>query len=330
MSVKFSYSRLSQYDSCPFAYDLKYNKGNYFYTPSVAAPFGSLVHSVLEQEALAIKAGKSINYEDLKRDFVELNLPKRNRYDSDLFGVKILAQKFPKEWHDFDTKSGKSYSVKAQEFLESGIYYFPKFMEQHPELEIIGAEVSFEYEYRGYTFMGFIDRLLKVRGEDIYIIDDIKTKDHPFDDKELITPLQFVCYATWVREHYGKDVQIECYYELPILGGQRQHAGTKGFEKRGLKKIDKILDGIEAGEYQPRPSPLCAWCSYRRAPGVPEEQNLCPYYSLWTPQKRDCYDVKNAWRGPEHHEEVMEQFREQIALEKGGGVKSGKFWDFDF
>ena len=329
MGVKFSYSRLSQYDNCPFAYDLKYNKGNYFYSPGVAAPFGSLIHSVLEQEALAIKAGKPIDYENLKRDFVELNLPKRNRYDSDLFGAKILAQKYPQEWHSFDgSKSNKSYSVKAQEFLESGIYYFPKFMEQHPELEIVGAEMSFEYEYRGYTFMGFIDRLMKVKDENTYVIDDIKTKDHPFDDRELTTPLQFYVYLCAIKEMFGDDLQAECYYELPVLDGLRQHAGTKGWEKRGKTKIDKILDGIEAGEYPVKTSALCFYCPFRKREGVPQEQWLCPYYSLWTPSNHVSV-VKNTWRGPEHHDEVMQQFKEQCILEEGGKVRGSKY-DFDF
>ena len=33
--------------------------------------------------------------------------------------------------------------------------------------------------------------------------------------------------------------KMECYYNLPILN-ERQLAGTKGFIKRGITKIDKM------------------------------------------------------------------------------------------
>ena len=117
MSVKFSYSRLEQYNNCPFAYNLKYNEGKYFDVPNVAAPFGSLCHKILEQIATMIKNGRPINYETLKKDFVEMNLPKRSKYDrtGDLFGTKILSERFPQAWVDFSTKGGKSYSMRAKE-----------------------------------------------------------------------------------------------------------------------------------------------------------------------------------------------------------------------
>lgn len=333
MSVKFSYSRLEQYNNCPYAYNLKYNEGHYISTNSVAAPFGSLCHKIIEQICTMIKNGRPINYESLKRDFVEMNIPKRNKYDrtGDLFGTKILEQRYQKEWHDsFTPKGHKSYEMRAKEFLETGIYMFPKYCEEHPELEIVGAEIGFEYEYRGYVFMGFIDRLMKVKGEDSYVVFDIKTKDSPFTDKDLTTPLQFCVYNTALRKIYGNDIEINNYYELPFVdGGIWQHGGTKGFEARGKKKIDKLIDGIEAGDWHSSASALCFWCPYRRKPGVPWEQQLCPYYSLWTPDNRDCHEVKNEWKGPEKHEEVMQNFKEQCAIEDGVVLKGGD-WDIEF
>lgn len=320
MSARFSYSRIEQYNNCPYAYNIKYNEGHYFNVENAAAPYGQLIHKILELEATAIKNGRPINYESLKRDFVELNLPKRNKYDrtGDLFGIKILEERYPKDWHNFNTKSGQSYATKAKEFLERGIYDFPNYCAEHPELEIIGAEIGFEFEYRGYVFMGFIDRVMKVKGEDQYIIFDIKTKDSPYTDAELTSPTQHAIYNAAIKNIYGKDIQIENYYELPTLH-LLQHAGTKGFEKRCFNKIDKILNGIEAGDWRANPSPLCFFCPLRRKPDQPEEAKpyTCPYYSLWTPENRKCFDVKNEWRGPEHHEEVMKNFKEQCAMEDG-------------
>lgn len=329
---RYSYSKLGCYDQCPYKYDLRYNKQLFIGEPGVAAAYGTLVHHILQREADAIKSGKEIGYEELKADFVELNLPKRSKWDKegDLFGTKILARKYSKEWLDFNTKSGRSYAAKAQDFLTRGIYEFPRFMEEHPELEVVGAEIQFEYEYRGYVFYGFIDRVLKKRESDEYFIYDIKTKDSPFLEKDLITPLQFVVYAAAAREKWGKDISISCFYDLPTLHIS-QAAGTKGFEARGKKKIDKILDGIEAGEYPPKPTPLCFFCEYGNLnPNQPRQgKDQCPYYSLWKPDNK-TFDVKFEWKGPGKHEEVMKKFlaREEEERKIDGGQKEE--FDFDF
>lgn len=331
---RYSYSKISCYDQCPYKYNLRYNEQKYISEAGVAAAYGSLVHHILQREADAIKAGKEIDYESLKADFVELNLPKRSKWDrdGDLFGTKILSKRYPKEWLDFDTKSGKNYAAKAQEFLSFGIYEFPKFMEAHPELEVYGAEVQFEFEYRGYVFYGFIDRILHEKGTDRYLIYDIKTKDSPFRDQDLVTPLQFVIYAKALREKIGENIEISCFYDLPTIH-MTQAAGTRGFEARGMKKVDKLLDGVEAGDYHPKPQKICWWCEYRRKPGMPEENQLCPYYSLYNGEtKENTWEVKNQWFGPEHHQDVMRRFREECKLEDeldGTSSKRGK-WDFDF
>lgn len=328
---KFSYSKLNQYETCPFCYDLKYNKGIYVSEPSIAPLYGVLVHKILEIEAQEIKNGRPINYEMLKADFQNYNIPKRSKYDrdGDIFGSNLLAKKFPKDWMDFDTKSGKSYAVKAIDFLDWGIYRFPKYMEEHPELEVVGTEIGFTFEYRGYLFTGFIDRLLKERGKDRYLIFDIKTKDSPFKDKDLTTPLQFVCYARALRETYGKDIKIECYYDLPTID-LIQAAGTKGFELRGMKKIDKLLDGIEAEEFPPHSSPLCKFCSFRPHEGQPDEaQDLCPYFSLWE-KDNPTYDVYFEWEGTENHEKVMQKYWERKRLEEENAGKQIDVSSFDF
>ena len=333
MSQKFSYSRLDCYGQCGWKYKLKYVDGNYIYQPTIATAYGTLIHAIEERMANLMKAGKEIDFDELRLDFEQMNVPKRSKYDrsGDLFGTKILAQKFPKEWHDFTTaKSGKSYSMKAKDYERNGIYTFPNYMKEHPELEVVGAEVSFEYNYRGYVFNGFIDRLLKVKGENKFVIHDIKTKDVLYKDTELTTPLQFKIYAESVRQMFDKNAEVECFYELPTVGAF-QAAGTRGWEKRGATKIDKLLDGIEAQDWTPHPSRLCWWCDFRRKSSTPESQHLCPYYSLYNGEvKNDTWDVQNEWKGIEHHEEVMEKFRKQCEQESILFHCRKKYYDIDF
>ena len=335
MSEKYSFSKLNTYDSCPYNFKLKYVDKHFINEPSLAAQYGTLVHLIYQQIAEHIMRGETIPYDTLKDTFTNINLPKRSKFDreGDIFGTKVLSQMFAAEWNDQNTKSGKSYRVKARDFLDSGIYRLEEFMNENPEYELVGTEIAFEYEYRGCCFYGFIDRLLRIKGTSHYIIHDIKTKDHPFVESELTTPLQFYVYASALRDKYGKDIEIDCCYDLPTIN-LIQKAGTKGFENRAKKKIDKILDAIESKDFPPKPSPLCWWCSFRAKDSQPEEaRGLCPYYSLWTPDNKN-FEVKNSWEGPEAHERVMRRFKEQQeegeALSSPIKINTSKMFDFEF
>ena len=325
--AKFSYSRLECYNQCGWKYKLQYEDGLYIFQPNLAAAYGTLVHSVLEKILHTLKKGEKVDYDTLRYDFVNINLPKKNKYDrNELFGTKILAEKFPEEWRSFDSKSGMSYEMKAQEFMNIGIYEFENYMNEHPELEIVGAEIGFEFEYKGYVFTGFIDRLLKYKDENKFQIFDIKTKDTPYDDKELVTPLQFVVYAQALRKMYGEDIEVECFYDLPTCH-LIQPAGTKGFEKRGLTKMDKLFAGIGNKDWHPSPSPLCKWCQFSMTnPNITEEGKFkCPYYSLWS-RDNPTFEKLFEWQGIEKHDEVMQRFMAKAEI----GTHSDPFWDFDF
>ena len=327
---KFSYSKLNQYDTCPFAYYNKYVRGMFFDKPSVATDFGVLVHKIEENITAALMRGDAVDYVGLKDFFVNANIPKKNAFDRDgnIFGTEILSRRYSREWASFNNKSGKSYALKAAEYMERGIYRQEEFLKENPNLRLVGAEIEFKYVYRDYLFYGFIDRVFRdINDDKHFVIHDIKTKDKPFSDKELITPLQFVVYTEALRNKYGDDISVDCWYELPIVG-IRQAGGTRGFVKRGLKKIDSILDGIEAKDFHPSPCPLCYWCAYSNTnPNQPDEgKNTCPYYSLWNPSGKS-YAVKFPWEGMEKHDKQMEKLV-RIEAEESGSIKP--FVDFHF
>lgn len=152
---------------------------------------------------------------------------------------------------------------------------------RNPNLEIVGIEQEFNLDLHGYIFHGFIDRVFKDKFTGHIYIEDIKTWTKPKEEKELVTPLQFVFYTLAAKELYKVDEsEISCAYELPLCD-IKQPAGTKGFVNRGIKKIDKILEEIKSGDFEPSPSPLCHWCIFSETfPNQPEEaKKLCPYYS---------------------------------------------------
>ena len=117
---------------------------NYLYRNTIATDFGSLIHETEENIATAIQAGYAINYVQLKNHFI--------------IEARKLALKYPNEFFSRD-KSGRNYQEKAYLYLDSAIYRLEKFMLTNPDLQIIGIEQKFEFDYDGvHSFNGSIDR----------------------------------------------------------------------------------------------------------------------------------------------------------------------------
>lgn len=309
---KMSFSKLSTYNSCPFHYYLKYVCGNYINAKTPAILYGTLVHYILEQEANAIKTNKNIDYDKLKKIFMGTGDASFSEKDKEeVVNIKQIKSIFPEEWYEYSLKSGKSYEEKARDFLECGIYKFPKYMQEHPELEVVAAELPFEFEcFNQYIFNGFIDLVLRYKNKpNHFVIWDIKTKDHKFTDDELRTPLQFVFYCKALRQRYGDDIVIDCFYSLPVIG-ELQSAGSEGFEIRGEKKIEKLLTLIENKEWKPKPTPLCYWCEFcHNNPNVSiDGKNLCCYFSEWTPFEKS-FKTPMKWEGMDKHIMQLKKFK---------------------
>ena len=299
MAEKLSFSKLDTYSQCPYKYHLRYDLKNFISKDNVASMLGSLVHKIFEMQTNWLIAKKPIDYEFLKKFFVEADGSVDN-----LYGTNELAKMYKDDWYSVD-KTGKSYAQKAQRFLEVGIYRLEKYMADNPDLELYAAELPFEYYYRGYLFHGFIDRVFMHKSNPAHLeLHDIKTSAKAYDDKKCKTPLQMLVYVNALKEilpkqNFGRDYQIDCFYEFPVAE-EMKAAGSPGWYNRGMKKLDSLINGIESGDYKANASPLCYWCEYSNSnPGVPEEgKNMCPYYSLWKPDS-PTFNTFLPWLGME-------------------------------
>ena len=200
---RYSYSKISTYKQCPFKFKLKYEDKNYLFSANIATDFGSLVHSIEEAIALTIQDGKQINYIALKNKFI--------------IESRKIAQKYPAEFFSRD-KSGRTYQEKVYLYLESAIYRLEQFMQTHPELQIIGVEQKFEYDYDGiHSFNGSIDRAFQNVNTGEILIQDIKTWAVPAQNSELKAPLQFAVYIMAAEKLWGVSFnKIKCEYDLPL------------------------------------------------------------------------------------------------------------------
>ena len=304
--MKYSYSNISTFEQCPFKYKLIYVDKHFINQPSIATDFGSLIHFIEETMANTIKEGKQINYRDM------INLLYEGNESENIKGVDKIKELYPQDFVTPD-KNGRTYTEKIETYIDSGICRLEDYLAEHPELEIVEAEKPFELEYKGYNFHGFIDRIFRNKITGDYIIEDIKTYSAPLKEDKLITPLQFVIY-TLALQNIFKDSKITCAYELPLCNCKQQ-AGTKGFIERGIKKLDKLLNEIEAKNFIPKPTPLCYFCPFSSNnvnPVLTEDNYLCPYFCHWSRQNNKDFSVEYEWMGVENHDRIIEAYKAKL------------------
>ena len=289
---RYSYSKISCYHSCPMKFKIHYLDKNFLFSESIATEFGTLTHNTEESIAIALQASQPVNYIELKNKFI--------------IGCKKIAQKYPEEWQKLD-KSDRTYTEKMYTYLDSAIYRLEQFMIDHPNLEIIGVEQKFEYDYDGmHSFTGSIDRAFidKTTGE--ILIQDIKTWPVPAQNSELKAPAQFTVYAMAAQQLWGVSAdQIKCEYDLPLCG-IRQASLSEDIIANGRSQLDKWFAGITKGDFKPTVSALCNWCQYNPLtnPGILETKPgaICPYFSTWQKSGDNVRDVLCRWEGPENIE----------------------------
>ena len=305
---KFSYSKLNTYENCPWRYKLTYVDQHFIQDASLAADFGTLCHYIEEQIGNEFIKNQNIPYSE------KINLINFDYYinlfidgNDEQIGIRAIKDKYGEKFNLTD-KYNQTFTDKANNYLNIGLYMLNDLLVTNENIKIIGTEIPFSVEYKDYVFHGFIDRLLFDAASQTYIIQDLKTWAN-IDGHSLTTPLQFVFYVQAVQNLYNVPINnIKCQYVLPLTG-ETFDAGTSGFMKRGLTKIDKLLSKIEDKNFTPNPSPLCYFCVFSDTnPEQPEEgKNLCPYHSNWTRNKRD-FSVNFEWAGLDNHEKIMESY----------------------
>ena len=298
---KFSYSKIECFEGCRYKYKLLYVDKHFIKSEAIATDFGTLIHFIEETMAKKIKNNEKLDSKEILDLLYNVNDTKEKTY-----GVNILKQKYPVQWFEKD-KTEKTYEDKINEYVNNGMFRLYDHLMKNPNLEIVGIEQEFNLNFNGYIFHGFIDRVFRDKNTGHIYIEDIKTWTQQKDDK---TPLQFVFYTLAAEELYNTtEDNISCAYELPLCD-LKYEAGTKGFISRGIKKINKLLEDIKTGDFEPNPSPLCHWCVFSGTfPDQPEKaKKLCPYYSHWTKLNKD-FSVENEWLGAENHEKIMEAFK---------------------
>lgn len=315
---KISYSKLDLLKKCPYRYKKKYIEKKFVKTDSVATEFGSIVHKGLELKGQYIMNGQDIDYDEIHSVLLSGFEEKTDKGHEKLLGVQELRRKYFEEWYKKDETTNQSVEDRFKTYIYEVL---PNRMEDI-EWNVYGTEVPFEFVYDNRCIIiGFIDRVdvkygivekenyenskieetengLKGTFHGIPIeafrIVDYKSSKKVFRQEEIKTPLQMVVYDLACLFMYGIVPQ---YHEYDFVGLNQKQAQingvcSNGYLKRGVKKINSFLDQIDemakTNDYAPGPSPLCHWCEYcaTNQNALDDFKNLCPYFSLWTPENK--------------------------------------------
>lgn len=283
---RYSYSKISCYKQCRFKFYTKYLEKNFIYNANIATDFGSLVHETEENIALALQACQPVDYVALKNKFI--------------IESRKLALKYPVEFFTKD-KSDRTYQEKVYLYLDSAIYRLEKFMQEHPNLRIIGVEQKFEYNYDNvHSFNGSIDRAFLNIETDEILIQDIKTWSVQAQASELKAPLQFAVYMLAAQNLWGVSVdKIRCEYDLPLCNIV-QPALSNDVVSEGRETLDKLFSGIHANNFKPTITALCHWCEYNPLtnPSILDTKPgaVCPYFSTWQKSGDNVRDTLVTWQ----------------------------------
>jgi DNA helicase II / ATP-dependent DNA helicase PcrA len=235
--LELSASSLQDYETCPLKYKLRYD----WHLPEEAsAPlqFGSAMHLALKAYFDGVRAGRPPDERSVIDCFV------------DEFGKAKIDDEVQR---DLYTKQGRD---QLTTFLRSPL--------AHPANPVLETERRFKVEIGGARVKGRIDRIDKSANGEIAVIDFKTGKAKTQDDAD--ESLQLSVYALAAQRELG------CVASSLVLINLEN--GTAIESRRTPKEllaaeeeVKTIAAKIAAGEFDPRPSGACAWCSY---------QSICP------------------------------------------------------
>lgn len=293
-----SFSKFDTFSTCQRRYMLNYEKGLRTESATLPLELGSILHKGLEMKGNYLITGKEVDYETIQKTVMDGCDEISEKDTKHLYGVNEIKNRYPDVWFgSLEDEANKSYSQKILTYLNEVL---PTRMEDK-EWVVKGTEIPFEFVYDNRCIIhGFIDRVdEKVKNNDdktILKVIDYKSSKKVFMDAKIKTPLQMIIYDLACLFIYGVIPEYHEYDFILLNKKQTTEDGvcTRGYLKRGLKKIDTILDKIDQAkkenEYSPSPTPLCYWCPYPdKLHTVNADEKYggeCQYYSLWKPEHK--------------------------------------------
>jgi RecB family exonuclease len=143
-------------------------------------------------------------------------------------------------------------------------------------VDVVAAEVSFSFSLGAQKIVGRIDRLDRVEGSTVRVIDyktgAAKTPRYAEDS------LQLSIYAMGARAM--GFVPRELVF-LNLQGNEEVTTMRSAAQlDKARQRIEDVAGGIAAGNFAAKPGQHCQWCAYRRLCPATEQRVFVPVKAL--------------------------------------------------
>lgn len=169
-------------------------------------------------------------------------------------------------------------AVQRQLYEDLGAKWLQAMIDSRPRgsLDVIAAEASFEFKLGKLRVKGRIDRIDRLEGDRVRVI-DYKT-GVPWDQKDADDSLQLSIYAMGAAElkYAARELVL-----FNVRGNEEVITMRSSAQlERARRKIEETAEGIAAHQFNPRPGMHCRWCSFVRLCPATEQRVLVPLKAL--------------------------------------------------
>ncbi|HJT38367.1 MAG TPA: PD-(D/E)XK nuclease family protein, partial [Actinomycetota bacterium] len=145
-------------------------------------------------------------------------------------------------------------------------------------LDTLASEVAFEFPIDGAIMRGRIDRVVRLGGSMVRLI-DYKTSRHAKRQEEVNEDLQLASYYLALKRDpklagLGKPKYLELAYLGDFFKGMFMRRGVDptarpDYEQVAQERLEGFVAGIKSERFAPSPSADCQWCRFK---------SLCPVW----------------------------------------------------
>ena len=255
--TRYSHSRLSSYETCPYQYKLKYvDRVEVPLETTIEAFVGTMVHDALEWLYRLAQNGRVATREELDAQYQ--TLWKAGWTDA----IRLIKPDL----------TVTHYRSSAQTWLEQ---YWDHY---HPFTQGITVDLESSVTIDlpgGATMIGYIDRLEKV-APGHFVVHDYKTNKRLLTPKQTDSDRQLALYMLGVQQRYPNLERIDLVWHFVRFDEEVRSHRTDVQLQTMATQTGRLIETIEAavasGDLPTRTSALCDYCAYR--PRCPEFAHL--------------------------------------------------------